>query len=66
MQRIVDRSEATAERKRCPQMVAILIEIRQYVVTPQMYKRGFTCIMVSRKQTSNRDYRIQREVTTHE
>ena len=27
MQRIVDRSEATAERKRCPQMVAILIEI---------------------------------------
>ena len=26
MQRIVDRSEATAERKRCPQMVTIQIE----------------------------------------
>ena len=43
-----------------------LYSFRQYVVTPQMYKRGFTCIMVSVKQTSNRDYRIQREVTTHE
>ena len=27
MQRIVDRSEAKAERKRCPQMIAIQIEI---------------------------------------
>ena len=27
MQRIVDRSETTAGRKRCPQMVAIWIEI---------------------------------------
>ena len=27
MQRIVDRSEATAGRKSCPQMVAIQIEI---------------------------------------
>jgi hypothetical protein len=35
-------------------------------VTTQMYKRGFTCIMESEVQTVNRDYRIQREVTTHE
>jgi hypothetical protein len=35
-------------------------------VTPQMYKCGFTCIMESEEQTINRNYRIQREVTTHE
>ena len=38
--------------------------LRQYVVTPKMQGRGFTCIMES-ANNPDRDYHKHEEVTTH-